>query len=214
MRCILFGIFLFFTAFYFYLFFKRLFIYLFLERGEEREKERKGNINMWSPLMCPSNGDLAHNPGMCPDWESNRWPFASQSGAQSTEPHQPGLSGSFLCLWIEAEVEGLSIPAKSAMYCNCRTYLFSLYPHPRTFFSLFFERERKGERETLIWERETSVGCLPYAPGPCIGHAWTGEQTHNLGMCPDWDSNLPPFGYGMTLQTTEPPWQGPDLFLM
>ena len=38
-------------------------------------------------------GDLAHNPGMCPDWESNRQPFGSQAGAQSTEPHQPGLNG-------------------------------------------------------------------------------------------------------------------------
>ena len=27
---------------------------------------------------------------MCPDWESNQWPFGSQAGAQSTEPHQPG----------------------------------------------------------------------------------------------------------------------------
>ena len=24
-------------------------------------------------------GDLVHNSGMCPDWESNRWPFGSQS---------------------------------------------------------------------------------------------------------------------------------------
>ena len=34
-------------------------------------------------------GDLAHDPGMCPDWESNRRPFGSQASAQSTEPHQP-----------------------------------------------------------------------------------------------------------------------------
>ena len=26
---------------------------------------------------------------MCPDWESNRWPFGSQACAQFTEPHQP-----------------------------------------------------------------------------------------------------------------------------
>ena len=39
----------------------------------------------------PPMGDLAHKPGMCPDWESNWQPFGSQSGAQSTEPHQPGL---------------------------------------------------------------------------------------------------------------------------
>ena len=29
---------------------------------------------------------------MCPDWESNLWPFALQFGAQSTEPHRPGQS--------------------------------------------------------------------------------------------------------------------------
>ena len=38
----------------------------------------------------PPTGDLACNTGMYPDWESNQWPFASQSGAQSTEPHEPG----------------------------------------------------------------------------------------------------------------------------
>ena len=35
-------------------------------------------------------GDLACNPGLCPDWESNPQPFGSQAGAQSTEPHQRG----------------------------------------------------------------------------------------------------------------------------
>ena len=39
----------------------------------------------------PHTGDLAHNPGMCPDWELNQRPFASQAGTQPTEPHQPGL---------------------------------------------------------------------------------------------------------------------------
>ena len=39
----------------------------------------------------PPTGDLAHNPGMCPDWESNWRPFGLQAGSQSTEPHQPGL---------------------------------------------------------------------------------------------------------------------------
>ena len=36
----------------------------------------------------PPNGDPAHNPGMCPDQESNQRPFDSQADAQSTEPHQ------------------------------------------------------------------------------------------------------------------------------
>ena len=38
----------------------------------------------------PPTGDLAHNPGVYPDWESNQRPFGSQAGAQSTEPQQPG----------------------------------------------------------------------------------------------------------------------------
>ena len=38
----------------------------------------------------PPTGDLAYNPGLCPDWESNHQPFGSQAMTQSTEPHQPG----------------------------------------------------------------------------------------------------------------------------
>ena len=75
------------------MYFLKDFIYLFLERVEGREKERERNINVWLPLVHPQRGweDLARNPGMCPDWESNRWPFGSQASAQSTELHQPGL---------------------------------------------------------------------------------------------------------------------------
>ena len=68
------------------------FIYLFLNRGEGREKERERNINVWLPLAWTPTRDLACNPGMCPDWESNLWPFGSQAGAQCTELHQPGLN--------------------------------------------------------------------------------------------------------------------------
>ena len=39
----------------------------------------------------PPTGDLDHNPGMCPDWESNWLPFGSQAATQSTEPNQLGL---------------------------------------------------------------------------------------------------------------------------
>ena len=68
-------------------FFFKDFIYLFLEEGREKERER--NINVWLSLMPPT-GDLACNPSMCPDWESNQRPFVSQAGASSTELHQPG----------------------------------------------------------------------------------------------------------------------------
>ena len=43
----------------------------------------------------PPTGDLACNPGMCPDWESNWQPFGSQVSAQSTEPHQPGQKSQY-----------------------------------------------------------------------------------------------------------------------
>ena len=41
-------------------------------------------------------GDLAHNPGMYPDWESNWQPFSLQASIQSTEPHQPGQVQGFM----------------------------------------------------------------------------------------------------------------------
>ena len=53
----------------------------------------------WLPLTRPQLGGLAHNPGMCPNEESNQWPFGSQACSQSTEPHQPGLYFAiFLCI--------------------------------------------------------------------------------------------------------------------
>ena len=47
------------------------FIYLFLERGEGREEE--GEKHQCVVASCtPPTGDLACNPGMCHDWESNQ----------------------------------------------------------------------------------------------------------------------------------------------
>ena len=42
-------------------------------------------------ILHAPQGDLACNPSIGPDWESNRQPFGSQASTQSTEPHQPGL---------------------------------------------------------------------------------------------------------------------------
>ena len=69
------------------LFFKD-FIYLFLERGKEGEKHQCVVTS-----QTPSYGDLACNPGICPDLESNQQLFVSQAGIQSTEPHHPGPWG-------------------------------------------------------------------------------------------------------------------------
>ena len=68
-------------------------LFIFRERGREggREGEKYQRV---VATHAPPTGDLACNTGMCPDWESNWQPFAMQSSAQSTEPHQPGLFNS------------------------------------------------------------------------------------------------------------------------
>ena len=53
------------------------------------EREREGEKHQCVVASCiPPTEGLAHNPGMCPDWELNRRPFGSQASTQSTEPHQ------------------------------------------------------------------------------------------------------------------------------
>ena len=61
-------------------FFKILFIYVFIFREKRKEGERKGEKHQCviASHVAPI-GDLAHNPGMCPDWELNQRPFGSQS---------------------------------------------------------------------------------------------------------------------------------------
>ena len=71
-----------------------LFTYLFiLERGEGKEKEREKH--QWEvSYHVPMTGDLACNPGTCPDWDRTGDPLA-QARTQSTELHQPGLFVTF-----------------------------------------------------------------------------------------------------------------------
>ena len=77
------------------------FIYLFSERWEGREKDRKRNINVWEihqlvTSHTPLTGDLAHNPGLCPDQELNWWPF----GSQVFSPLSHNSQGDNLVLWF------------------------------------------------------------------------------------------------------------------
>ena len=53
------------------------FIYFFLREGEKHQ----GIV----ASRAPPTGGLAHDPGMCPDWELNWRPFGLQSGAQFTD---------------------------------------------------------------------------------------------------------------------------------
>ena len=36
---------------------------------------------------APPTGDMARNPGVCPDWELNQQPFGLQAGTKSTALH-------------------------------------------------------------------------------------------------------------------------------
>ena len=53
-------------------------ICFFLKRGEERERERERNTDArekYQSRMC-STWEETHNPGICPDWESNQQNFS------------------------------------------------------------------------------------------------------------------------------------------
>ena len=71
--------------------FKRFYLFIFRERGREREREGMKHQCVVASHAPPTGWgpELACNPGMCRDQESNCPPFGSQAGAQTTEPHQP-----------------------------------------------------------------------------------------------------------------------------
>ena len=67
-------------------FLKNLFLFIFRQRG--REGEREGKKHRLVASRTSPTEDLACNPGMCPDWESNCQPFSLQAGSHSTERQQ------------------------------------------------------------------------------------------------------------------------------
>ena len=83
-----------FQVFVFWVFFLRFYVFIFREK--RREGEREGEKHPCVVASCtPPTGNLAHNPGMCPDWELNHRPFGSRARNQSTESHQPGVNFQF-----------------------------------------------------------------------------------------------------------------------
>ena len=92
---------------------------LFIFREKGREGEGKGEKHQCAVISgMPRTGDLACNPGMCPDWETNRPPFGSQASTQSPEPHQPGLHGHLnKTKWTAREITS---------HCCCFAFLRSL----------------------------------------------------------------------------------------
>ena len=56
-------------------FFKDFVYFIFRQRGRKGEREKHQCV---VASHVPLTGDLACNPGICPDWESNQWPFGLQ----------------------------------------------------------------------------------------------------------------------------------------
>ena len=54
-------------------FFFRFYLFIFRKRGREGPREGEKHQCVVAS-RTPTTGDLAHNPGMCPDWESNQRP--------------------------------------------------------------------------------------------------------------------------------------------
>ena len=151
---------------YWDIFFKRDFI--FTERGSEREREER-NISVWLPLTCPLLGDLACNPGMCPDWESNQRPFGLQSSTQFTEPHQPGqikyVSKVVLSVGWRMYYMPSGGPSKG-MGRDCFTER-TLLPL-RTGGSTCMSRDRFTSRNFSASQHWISTGVAP----PCLWKGW------------------------------------------
>ena len=60
--------------------FKKIFTYLFAgKRGRKKGDKYQCQRCQLVASLTPPNGNLAHNPGMCPNWESNQQPFGSQA---------------------------------------------------------------------------------------------------------------------------------------
>ena len=93
---------------------------------------------------------------------------------------------------------------------------FFFNPRPRTFFSLLLVGEEGRER--IIDAREKHPSHLdwglygaPTQPDQGLGIE---DGSHNLGMCPDQESNPQLFGYRMMFPPTEPHWPWQDFFLV
>ncbi|KAF6088491.1 hypothetical protein HJG60_008315 [Phyllostomus discolor] len=71
--------------------FLRFYLFIFRERGKGGRKRGRETSTYSCVLPAPTTPNLPHNPGMCPDWESNQQPLGSQTSVQSIELHQPGL---------------------------------------------------------------------------------------------------------------------------
>ena len=75
-------------------------LFIYFERDGKGERKGQKHQCVGTSNAAPTE-DLASNPGMYHDWESNQWPFGLQASAEFTEPHQPGYDASYFFLIFE-----------------------------------------------------------------------------------------------------------------
>ena len=80
-----------------FIFLKIIYLFfIFRERG--REGKRDGEKHQCVVASCtPSAGDLAYNPGMCPEWDLNQRPFSSRRPALNPLSHTSQGQSYFNC---------------------------------------------------------------------------------------------------------------------
>ena len=117
--------------------------------------------------------------------------------------------------WVTEQVCALSEACRSRTGQEAHSTIVLKWTQVSSFFLIltrghffFIALRERMEREKQWCEKEASIGCLLYVPRLGIAHAQTGDQTRNLGMYPDWELNLKPFGYRTVFQPTEPHWPG------
>ena len=110
-------------------------LYLSIFRERERKGERQGEKHQCVfASHTPPAGDLAHNPGTCPDWELNQQPFGSQANLCSTlHSHNYSISTSPYFLIpspFSYSLPAVPLPSDShqSVLCICES-VFLLFVH-------------------------------------------------------------------------------------
>ena len=111
----------------------------------------------------------------------------------------------YICTYIHTYLHTYRVGKSRIIGVSMRNtefiYLFFSLTQAHVFIAFFREMKgkRKGEREKHLCGRETSTGWPAVCP-------WIGDQTCNLGMCPDWESNQQTCSHRAMLQPAEPHW--------